>query len=205
MAGDDVHFTAHQHRLAQGRIHVHPRHRGRIDPDLGGEGGKELVGGVEHRCPEFAAHEVLGLFDAALLERVEPEGRRVVDHEHGLGCLTGIGDVELDQGVDVGEAHLIGAGGDPLDRSGRSGAPIDRHPQPGLVEIAQLAGGDERRGGPLKGPIERELDVHGGGPAAVEESQRCERGGRDPRPHARLPSRCGGRCPGGSETLRTVR
>jgi hypothetical protein len=95
---DDVDLAAHQHGLAQGRIHADPGHGGRIDADLRGEGREQFAGSIEDRRPELAAHEILGLLDAALLESVEAEGWGVLDNHDRLDRSTGISGGELDEG-----------------------------------------------------------------------------------------------------------
>ncbi|MEZ5859353.1 MAG: hypothetical protein R3D28_10275 [Geminicoccaceae bacterium] len=173
--GNDIDVPAHQHRLAQGRVHVDPRHGSLVDADLGGESRKELVGRIEDRRPQRVADEVLRLLDARGLERVEAEGGRIVDHHHGLDALPGVRRVELDQRVDVGEAHLVGARGDAGDGTGRAVAAVDRDGQPLLGEIPQVIGGDDRRCRPLVFPVQGELDVRLRERGAAQE-RRCQAG-----------------------------
>jgi predicted RNA polymerase sigma factor len=72
--------------------------------------------------PEFLAFQLLGLRDAAAPARYDREGRLVVDHENRSHRRRRMLIAILDEGVDIGEAHLVGAGrnaGDRLERGRR--------------------------------------------------------------------------------------
>jgi hypothetical protein len=85
-----------------------------------GEGREQAERGVEHRGAELLALEVLWPLDAALLQGIDAERREIVGHEDAEDFLARVLGVVLDGGVHVGEADLVGAGGDPLDGAGRA-------------------------------------------------------------------------------------
>jgi hypothetical protein len=57
---------------------------------------------------------------------------------------------ELDDRVDVAEAHLVGAGGDARDRFHRTVAGVDGDVQALLGEITAILGQQEAGGRPLR-------------------------------------------------------
>src|SRR3546814_8251395 len=59
------------------------------------------------------------------------------------------------QRVDVGKTHVVGAGGDALQRTGRALAGVDGDVEAGGLVIALLQGIEERRGRTLDHPVER--------------------------------------------------
>ncbi len=67
-----------------------------------------------------------GLVTPRLLRADDREGRLVVDHEDRLDRHVRIGVAELDQRVDVAEAHVVGARRDAVDRLERAAGGVDR-------------------------------------------------------------------------------
>ncbi len=163
--GDRVHVAAHEHGLAQGRIHGGPLHAGDL---VGlGEDREGAAPGVEHRRAQLPAVQVGGLGDAALLQRHDRCGRVVVDHHHGHGLVLRVRvvAVEFHHRGQVGEADVVRARGHALHRAARAVAGIHRDVQAGLLEVALGRRQQEEGRGPLEAPVELELD--GGGRAGL--------------------------------------
>src|SRR3546814_19526345 len=91
--------------------------------------------------------------------------------------------VVFDQRVDVGKTHVVGAGGDALQRTGRALAGVDGDVEAGGLVIALLQGIEERRGRTLDNPVAGELDLgfRGGRPGRTETHSQREAG--DPGGH----------------------
>ena len=107
---------------------------------------------------ELLAFEVLRLADAAALAPDDREGRLVVDHEHGLDRRARIGVAELDQRVDVAEAHVVGARRDAVDRLERAAGGVDGDVEALGLEVALVDRDQERRRRALELAVEREFD-----------------------------------------------
>src|SRR5207237_454479 len=107
---------------------------------------------------ELLALQILWRGDASALAADNGERGLVVDYEHGLDRRARIGVTELDQRIDVAEAHVVGARRDAIDRFERAGGRIDRHVEPFGLVIALVNRDHERRGRALEFEIEREFD-----------------------------------------------
>src|SRR3546814_11969028 len=83
----------------------------------------------------------------------------------------------LFRSVEVGKTHVVGAGGDALQRTGRALAGVDGDVEAGGLVIALLQGIEERRGRTLDHPVEGELDLgfRGGSPGRTETERSEER------------------------------
>ena len=80
-------------------------------------------------------------------------------------ALTGVGRIrvaELDQRVDVAEAHLVGAGGDAVDRLERARRGVDGDVEPFGLEVALVDRDQERRRRAFELAVEREFDRRSG-------------------------------------------
>ena len=156
VARDEVDRALHQALFAQlrGQVDVFPLG----DAVHLGEGREQPERGVEHRGAQLLALEVLRPLDAALLQGVDAERREIVGHEDAEDFLARILGVVLDRRVHVGEADLVGAGGDPLDRAGRALAGIHRDVEAFGLVVALLQRHQEWRGRTLEHPVEGEFD-----------------------------------------------
>ena len=130
------------------------------------------IGAVRRRGAELLAFKVLRRDDATALAPHDRERRLVVDHEHRLDRRAWIGVAELDQRIDVAEAHVVGAGRDAIDRLERTARGVDGDVEPLGLEVALVDRDHERRGGALELEVEREFDgrLRGGG---VKRKRRC--------------------------------
>src|SRR5262249_20199484 len=82
--------------------------------------------------------EILGRGDAAALARDDRERRVAVDHEDRLERRLRVLIAELDQRVDVGECHVVGARRDAVDWLDRAARGIDRHVEAFGLEVAAV-------------------------------------------------------------------
>ena len=82
-----------------------------------------------------------------------------------------IGVAELDQRIDVAEAHLVGAGGDAVDRLERARRRVDGDVEPFGLEVALVDRDQERRRRAFELEVEREFDrglgARGGPPSST--------------------------------------
>ncbi len=156
MARDEVDRTLHQALFAELRREIDMLPLG--DAVHLGEGREQPERGVEHGRAELLALEILRPLDAALLQGIDAERREIVGHEDAQDFLARILGVVLDGRVHVGEADLIGAGGDPLDRTGRALAGIHRDVEAFGLVVALIKRHQERRGRTLEYPVEGEFD-----------------------------------------------
>ena len=116
------------------------------------------VGAVRRRGAELLAFEILRRRHTAALAADNRERRLVVDHEHRLDRRARIGVAELDQRVDVAEAHVVGAGGHALDRLERAARAVDGDVEALGLEVALVDRDHERRGRAFELEVEREFD-----------------------------------------------
>ena len=182
-----------EHRLAHREADVLDRHLGGVDVVGLHEDLPLRVGAVGGGRAELLAFEVLRLGHAAALAADDREGRLVVDHEHRLDRRARIGVAELDQRVDVAEAHVVGAGRDAVDRLERARRGVDGDVEAFGLEVALVDGDHERRGRALELEVERELDLGLRGGGAGGERREWPRQGqaRRGRPHvSRAPISC---------------
>ncbi len=160
-ARDGIHIAAHQHGLAQRRVHGRPLH----GADLVGLGEQRegAAARIEHGRAQLLAGEVGRLGDAAFLERHHRGRRVVVDHHHGHGLVGHVRVVglELHQRRDVGKAQVIGARGHALHHAARAAAGIDRDIQARVLEVALGHRLQEEGGRPLEAPVQLELQRRG--------------------------------------------
>ena len=120
------------------------------------------LAGVEHRRGQSLALEVGGRGDARGFQGEHCGRGVVVDHVHGLDRRLRVVRAVLDQRVEVGEADVVGAGGDAGDRAGRAVAGVDGDVQAFFGEVALLRGEQEGRGRAFEAPVEGELQRRGG-------------------------------------------
>src|SRR5690606_28128898 len=83
------------------------------------------------------------------------EGRDIVDHHDRTNVLRGVLIEKLDQRVDIAEAHLVGAGGNPRDRLDRSCTGVDGHVESFGSKVPIVLSKKETRCWPLETPVER--------------------------------------------------
>ena len=107
-----VDLALHQHLLAQVRLHVDDLDLGAVDLGRRAQRRKQLQRAVIGRTAELAADEIRRRLDRAVGLDRDREGRAVVEHEDADRRLVRLLGRELDQRVDVAEAHVIGAVGD---------------------------------------------------------------------------------------------
>ena len=101
---------------------------------------------------------------AAIAAPIEQE-IAVGDHRVGIFARGELADgpdtlvAEMNVGrVHVGEADIVGAGSDALDRAGRALAGVHGDVEPLGLVVALLQRHQERRGRPLEHPVQGELD-----------------------------------------------
>ncbi len=159
-AGDRVDVAAHQHGLAQRRVHRGPGH---VADVVGAREQREgAPAGVEHRRAQALAAEVGRRADAAAAQC--EHGRRgvAVDHHHRhrlVRCGRVVG-MEFHQRGEVGEAEVVGAAGHAGHRAGRAVARVDRDVEPLAAEMAARGRAQEQRRRAFEAPVE--LEAHGG-------------------------------------------
>jgi hypothetical protein len=95
---------------------------------------------------------------AAALARDDRERRAVVDHEHRLDRRGRVLVAELDQRIDVAEAHVVGAGGNTGDRLQRAGRGIDGDVESLSLVVALVEPDQERCRRALELEVEAEFD-----------------------------------------------
>ena len=87
------------------------------------------------------------------------ERRLVVDHVHHLRLLAGFGAGQLDDGVHVAEARVVGAGHDARHRRGRAGSLVDADVEAFGGEVALLLRPEDEGVNALVLPVEGEADL----------------------------------------------
>ena len=157
-AGDGVQIAACQHGFAQRRVHGRPLHA--VDLVGLGEDREGAAAGVKYRCAQALAVQVGRLLDAGFLQRHHRGRRVVVDHHHRDRLVRRVRVVGLKfhQRRQIGEAHVIGAGGHARDRTARTIAGVHADVQPCVLEIAFGSRHQEQCRRAFKTPVELELD-----------------------------------------------
>src|SRR4029077_421716 len=157
-AGGVLDRYARQHGLAHREADGDDRYFGGSHASPQQEDRRLRGGAVRRRRAELFAFEIFRRSDAAALAPDDRERRLVVDHEYGLDRRARVGVAELDQRIDVAEAHVVGAGGDAIDRLKRAGRGIDRDVEAFGLEVALVDRDHERGSRALELEVERELD-----------------------------------------------
>jgi hypothetical protein len=158
-AGDAVHIAPGQQGFADGRVHRLPLDRIHRQPVGLGKGRPGLAAGIEDRRSEGLAGQVGGFADAALLQGKDRRRGGVIDHVHRLDLGAGRLGVVLDQRIEVGKTHLVGAGGNAGHRPRRAVAGVDGHVQAFGCEVALALGQQEGCRGAFEAPVEGELQL----------------------------------------------
>ena len=113
---------------------------------------------VRGRRGKLLPFQILRRGDAAAFARDDGRGGLVKDDEYGLDRRVGIGIAELDQAVDVGDAHVVAAGREPVHGFQRAVGSVDGHVEAFGLKVALLDGKEEWRRRPVDFAVEREAD-----------------------------------------------
>ena len=156
VAGHGVQVAAHQHGLAQRRVHGGPLHLAHaVGLRKDGEGA---AAGIKDGRTQLLAGQIGGLGDAGFLQRHDRGRRGVVDHHDGHrldGGVRVVG-VEFHQRSQVGKAQVVRARGHALDGAGAAGG-LHIHIQTDFLEVALLLRVHEQGGRAFETPVELEL------------------------------------------------
>ena len=148
-----------QHRLAHREADVLDRHLGGVDAVRLREDRPLRIGAVRRRARRASClRDPSASTTPRLLRPTIENGRLVVDHEHGLDRRARIGVAELDQRVDVAEAHVVGARRDAVDRLERAAGGVDGDVEALGLEVALVDRDHERRRRAFELAVEREFD-----------------------------------------------
>ncbi len=158
-AKDGIDITLCQHRFAH-------RKADGLDGDLAIIDLGDLLerlplgeGAIRRRRAKLLAFQRLRVFrDAQGLATDNCEGRPLIDHVNGLHLLCRIFVEELHDGIDIAEAHLVGAGCNPWDGFDGAVAAIDRDIQALGLEISLIEREQKACGRAFEFPVEREFD-----------------------------------------------
>ena len=160
VAGNGVDVAAHQHLLAQARLHVLPVDFLGINAGCFRKGGEQLERRVVNRRAERLAFELLRRGDVLVLHRVDRERRNTIKHEHGFRRVFRMLGREDCQRVDVAEADIVGPACYARDRRARPFALVHLDVEAFGFEISFVLGDEEPRLRALVLPIEDEADLH---------------------------------------------
>ena len=83
--------------------------------------------GIPGRRAELFSFQVFRHRYAAALARDDRAGGLIVNHKYRFERGASLLVTELDECVDIAEAHVIGAGRDAIDRLQRTVSRLDRH------------------------------------------------------------------------------
>ena len=120
--------------------------------------GHCAISTVGCRCAERLSFQVFRHDDTAALSADHREWRPVVEHEHSLDRRARLGVAELDQGINVAEAHVVITRCHALDRLDRVGGGIYRDIEAFRFVIALVERQQEERGRPFEFVVEREFN-----------------------------------------------
>ncbi len=170
-----IHLVRHQRRH-QCEIHVHQRHVRKAEPGMAQHRADQRLFHAGDRIADLLALKIGQLRDAAALQRGE-RVQRLVDQRAGAAHGQALIDQHIKLSL-VAERGIGLAGGEQARRQVRVGGRHQRHVQPGAVEGADIAGGEQRRMVRVHEPVQDHGELLFGRGALRERGGRGQRGGR---------------------------